>query len=243
VFHVYARVSTMEQAAEDRVSITEQVRRCRAVASMRGIAQKYELREYKDEGVSGSVPLYKRPAGKYMLERANKGDVICASKLDRIFRSASDALSTVERLKKKGIGLIICDMGVDPVAESPASSFFFGMLGLVAQFERERIHERITEGKVAKKARGGAIGGRTPFGFRKIGEGRSAVLVPDEREREHCFKALEVYDREPVTWRDISAEMEQAGMYGRDGKPYQQMAITRMIERAHEFRRAASAGA
>jgi len=241
MMHLYSRVSTLEQARPDRVSLTEQIARCRAVASMRGVSSKYDTKEYRDEGVSGSIPLYKRPAGKYMLERAGKGDTICASKLDRVFRSGMDALNTIERLKKKGIGLIICDMGIDPVADSPASNFFFGMLSLVAQFERERIHERITEGKIAKKAKGGAIGGRTPFGFKKIGQGREAILVPDERERTHCFKALEVYDREPVTWRDISAEMEQAGMLGRDGQPYGQMAITRMIERAHEFKKEARA--
>jgi len=60
------------------------------------------------------TPLYQRPEGQKMLAHVQKGDVIVASKLDRIFRSASDALSTIERWRRKGIDLVICDIGIEP---------------------------------------------------------------------------------------------------------------------------------
>ena len=56
----YGRVSTLDQARPDSASITEQLRRCRAVADMRGQNTKYDFANFVDRGVSGSVPLYHR---------------------------------------------------------------------------------------------------------------------------------------------------------------------------------------
>ena len=87
----YARVSSIEQAAEGNASIPEQLRKGKALASMRGVPGK-DVITFIDKGISGSVPLAFRPQGKEMLEAAQTGDVICASKMDRLFRSAIDAL-------------------------------------------------------------------------------------------------------------------------------------------------------
>lgn len=232
----YSRVSSLAQGKQDRCSIGEQQKRCRVIAQMREQVGKYQFAEFTDIGISGSVPLSQRPGGKALLAQAQQGDIICASKLDRIFRSASDALRSIERLKKQGIGLIICDIGLDPVADSPSASLFFGMLSLVAQFERERIAERISEGRAAKKARGGCIG-YVPFGYRKVGTGKASMLVLDEKEQEHISAARyfrnKLWQRPTGHWSryrmtDISEAMAKEGMLGRDGKPYSAMAVWRM---------------
>lgn len=102
-----------------------------------------------------------------------------ADKLDRAFRNAADALATAERLKARKIDLIVADMGSEPVTQNGVSRMFFGMLALVAEFERERIRERSAEGRAAKRQNGGHIGGSAPFGFRKVGTGRAARLELD----------------------------------------------------------------
>ncbi len=110
----YARTSTIEQGAESAVSIPEQLRKGRALASMRGIPGNNVI-TVTDKGVSGSTPLAFRPQGKEMMEAAQDGDVICASKMDRLFRSAIDALQTAEELKKRGVELVLLDIGIDAV--------------------------------------------------------------------------------------------------------------------------------
>ena len=45
-----------------------------------------------EEGVSGSVPVFDRPKGGELFAKLAKGDVVIAPKLDRLFRSALDAL-------------------------------------------------------------------------------------------------------------------------------------------------------
>src|SRR3954454_23683320 len=78
------------------------------------------------------------------------------------------AQDTAERLRARKVDLIVADMGSEPVTQNGVYRMFFGMLALVAEFERERIKERSAEGRAAKRLGGGHIGGSAPFGFRKI---------------------------------------------------------------------------
>ncbi len=94
----YVRVSTAEQAADDRSSLENQEKIIRGFAMAKGFSQ-FDTSVYSDPGVSASIPLRQRPAGKELLETAKAGDTIIASKLDRMFRSASDALSMLEVFK------------------------------------------------------------------------------------------------------------------------------------------------
>jgi DNA invertase Pin-like site-specific DNA recombinase len=61
------------------------------------------------ENVRGNPPSYnplaERPEGKRLRETARSGDVIITARLDRAFRSAADALGTLEELKDQGVGL------------------------------------------------------------------------------------------------------------------------------------------
>lgn len=231
MIHSYARVSTLNQSGPDKTSIAEQIAKCKAVAGLRGSIGKYDFMTHEDSGVSGSIPLVDRPAGKEMLDQLHPHDTVIASKMDRIFRSGVDALATVERFKKQKIGLILCDIGIEPVADSPVATMFFSMLAAFAQFERERICERIAEGKKAKAARGGLSGGPVPFGFTKVGEGSKAVLVRNEIEEEH-IRAAKYYATHAKRKRrptQISRLMADEGMLGRDGKPYHRATIFKMI--------------
>jgi putative DNA-invertase from lambdoid prophage Rac len=53
--------------------------------------------------VSGSVPVADRPKGGALFAALRKGDVVIAPKLDRLFRSALDALTVVEDMRKRGV--------------------------------------------------------------------------------------------------------------------------------------------
>jgi len=91
--------------------------------------------------------------------------VIVASKLDRMFRSARDALNQAEDLHKQGVDIVLMDVSTDPVMSSACGKLFFSMLASFAEFERMRIRERIAEGKTGKRACGGHAGGEAPCGW------------------------------------------------------------------------------
>jgi putative DNA-invertase from lambdoid prophage Rac len=237
VIYAYARTSTIKQAGPDKTTIEEQLAKCKAVAGLRGSVGKYDFQPFTDAGVSGSIPLSERPSGKELLTQVKPGDIIIAAKLDRMFRSAADACVMIERFKKQKIGLILIDLGTEPVAESAIANVVFTVMSAFAQLERERIRERVIEGKRAKAAKGGLAGGPVPLGFSKIGEGPKAILVRNEAEAEH-IRAARYHARNVKLRRRrgafapsalISRLLAEEGMLGRDGKPYHRATIWKMI--------------
>ena len=53
------------------------------------------------------------PEGKALLAILKPGDVIITPKLDRMFRSALNALRVLEGLKQQGVSLHMIDLGGD----------------------------------------------------------------------------------------------------------------------------------
>jgi putative DNA-invertase from lambdoid prophage Rac len=172
----YCRVSTMKQAAEGE-SLDVQRRQIEGYALMHGLAVDEVVVE---EGVSGSVPVEERPVGGPLFAKLQRGDIVIAAKLDRLFRSALDALKVVESLKTRGVKLHLLDLGGD-IAGNGLSKLFLTIAAAFAEAERDRIRERIGQVKADQKARGRYLGGKIPFGFRR---GESGELVPHEGEQE-----------------------------------------------------------
>jgi DNA invertase Pin-like site-specific DNA recombinase len=170
----YARVSTAEQGA-DGSSLDTQSQQINGYAMMKG----WKVAEiFIERGVSGSTPLADRPEGKRLLEALHKGDAIVTPKLDRMFRSAADALVTLEAVKEQGVGLHMIDLGGDVVGNG-ISKLVFTILSAVAENERDRIRERIRDVKRHLARQGVYGGGKRPFGFDVVDD----RLVPNSEEQ------------------------------------------------------------
>jgi putative DNA-invertase from lambdoid prophage Rac len=172
----YVRVSTARQANEGE-SLEVQRRQIEGYALMHALTLAGVLVE---EGVSGSVPVEDRPVGGQLFAKLQRGDIVIAAKLDRLFRSALDALKVVESLKTRGVKLHLLDLGGD-IAGNGLSKLFLTIAAAFAEAERDRIRERIGQVKADQKARGRYLGGKVPFGFRL---GNDGDLVPHEAEQE-----------------------------------------------------------
>lgn len=177
----YARVSTDIQT-ESGLSLSEQEIKIRARCTEMG----WPLEAvFVDAGVSGATPLGKRPQGAPLLAALRPGDRVIAARMDRVFRSSLDALQTIENFKRRGVGLLLLDLGGD-VTDDGISRLILTILASVAQFERHLIAERIKDAKRNLRRAGLHQGGSVPFGYR-LGEalerGRARVLVPDPAEQ------------------------------------------------------------
>jgi putative DNA-invertase from lambdoid prophage Rac len=172
----YARVSTARQASEGE-SLEVQQRQIEGYAHMHALTLAGVLVE---EGVSGSVPVEERPLGGPLFAKLQRGDIVIAAKLDRLFRSALDALKVVESLKTRGVKLHLLDLGGD-IAGNGLSKLFLTIAAAFAEAERDRIRERIGQVKADQKARGRYLGGKVPFGSRR---GDDGALIPHAGEQE-----------------------------------------------------------
>ena len=192
----------------------------------------FDTATFSDPGVSASIALRDRPAGKQLLEAAKKGDTIFASKFDRLFRSARDALNMAEIFKEKGIHLVLFNFGTEPVNGNGIGEFFFTIIAAVAQLERTLIRERMMDGKKAKIAKGGHAGGKTPYGYRKIGHGRDAMLEEDEAEQK-VLAQIRAWKQEHefLGATATASALAEMGLMARNGKPFHKMQAQRLIER------------
>ena len=117
--------------------------------------------------MSAGIPFAERPEGGKLWAELRKGDTLVAAKLDRMFRSAADCLAVVEAFKARGVSLFLLDLngGADDVSGNGIARLFLTIVAAFAEFERDRIGERIRATKRQQKARGEYLGGRPPFGF------------------------------------------------------------------------------
>jgi DNA invertase Pin-like site-specific DNA recombinase len=172
----YCRVSTNQQANEGE-SLEVQRRHLEGWVHMHG-KQLDEV--FVERGVSGSVPVAERPEGGRLWAQLQRGDTLIAAKLDRLFRSALDALQVVEQLKAKGVSLILLDLGGD-ISGNGLSKLFLTIAAAFAEAERDRIRERVAQVKQDQRQRGRYLGGRPPYGFR-VGQDGGLEPVPAQQE-------------------------------------------------------------
>lgn len=174
----YIRASTDRQD----LSLDAQQAQLRGYAMMQRWPQIDEF--VADRGVSGSVPLANRPAGGPLFSRLIGGDVIVATKLDRLFRSASDALTIMESWRKSQIALHLLDLGGD-VTSDGVGRLIFKIIAAVAEWERERIVERIKDARHQLAQDQRYLGGAVPFGYRVAdGDDGKLYLVSDDAEQD-----------------------------------------------------------
>ena len=178
----YARVSTQEQA-DPGTSLDTQRDRTRAYVD----AQGWELvAEYVDEGVSGAAD--RRPDLDRLMGECRDGnvDVIVVAKLDRFTRSSRHLANAMAELEDLGVGFASLAESVDSTTAS--GRMFRTLLGAFAEFERERITERMMEGHRRIIEAGGWTGGPPPFGYRAVSSGTMKKLAlyrgPPRRSQE-----------------------------------------------------------
>ncbi|MGJ0491027.1 recombinase family protein [Methylobacter sp.] len=139
----YARTSTTEQIAGLEAQLTElEATQCQKI--------------FQEQVSSVAV----RAQLEAALEFAREGDVLVATKLDRLARSVADLMTIIQTLEKKQAGLRILNLGMD--TQTPTGKLMLTVLGGVAQFEREIMLERQREG-VAKAKAASKYKGRKPL--------------------------------------------------------------------------------
>ncbi|WP_406854385.1 recombinase family protein [Alsobacter sp. KACC 23698] len=160
---------------------------------------------FVERGVSGSKPLIERAAGGELLAILRAGDVVITPKLDRMFRSANDALRNLEHLARLGVHLHMIDLGSD-VTVNGIAKLVFTILSAVAEAERDRIRERVSTAKADQKSRKRYLGGSVPFGYSVA----AGALIENPAEQE-AIRAMAEAREAGKSLRAISADIALIG--------------------------------
>ena len=142
-----------------------------------------------------------RPKLDELLSVLREGDTVIVTKLDRIARSTRDGLDIIDELLGKGVSINILNMG--KFDNSPSGRLMRTIFFAFAEFERDMIVERTSEGKEIRRAdpnwREGRKAIETPDFQKFPKKQKDGLLTVDE-----CCNALNISRR---TWYNRVAEV------------------------------------
>lgn len=181
---IYIRVSTKKQV--EGYSLDAQKERLEKLCETNGYII-YKI--YADEGKSAKNT--KRQAYQEMMEdmKAGKFDKIVVTKLDRISRSLIDLEELIKELQNYNCSFETASEKID--LDSSIGVMFVRLLGIFAQFERERITERVNDTFEEMIAQCKPITGMQPFGYKN----ENGFVVIDKEKEEIVKDIYNTYEK------------------------------------------------
>ena len=169
----YIRVSTNEQETR------QQDEACFRYAEFKATSDEsfVSLETYEDTAVSGTIAFAKRPGAGRLLQAVQRGEIghIIVAKLDRLGRNAEDILRVVRLCEQHNTVIHFTDLGGDIITTGgSAGKMIVSVMAAFAEFERNRIQERITERMASKRAQctipgsWGELCGTVPYGWKAV---------------------------------------------------------------------------
>ena len=148
---IYLRTSTTGQHTENQRLELERI------AERRGWTV---IEVYEDFGISGSKGRTQRPALDQMLKDASRRrfDVAMAWSIDRVGRSLTDLLGTIQHLEAVGVDLYLDQQNIDTT--TPTGRLLFQITGAFSEYERSIIRSRVNAGLARARAQGKRLGRR-----------------------------------------------------------------------------------
>lgn len=158
--YFYSRVSTVGQNVS------------RQIANFKCFPEFNTDNLYIDK-VQGNIPFLERPEALKLFDTATDSDLkdvtIVVDSIDRLGRNLVDILNTIERLTNNGINLKSLKEGFETLIDgkkNPIAMVVISVMGSIAEMERNRIKDRVSEGIKLAQAKG-------KFKGRKIGSTQS----------------------------------------------------------------------
>jgi len=148
---IYTRISTLDQ------TIDNQLIELRDHCSKMG----WEVvKEYADEGLSGTLSRDKRPALNSLIKDAyrKRFDSVVCWDISRIGRSMKELILFLSDMKDRGIGICSVCQGFD--TSTSMGEIMFQFVGILSSWEREMIRERTLAGLERAKSQGKTLGRR-----------------------------------------------------------------------------------
>jgi site-specific DNA recombinase len=229
--HIYARVSSEEQAAAGRTSIDEQIRYCERALAGTDIPI---VDRWRDEGFTGVSRLSERPVGRQLSAAVKPGEIVVIYRLDRFSRDTMLGLADIAELRQRGVGLFIAadHRWIPPAGGEldPLSVFNLHQGIVLAQLERDMLVARTKAGRRALLERGYWPWGVAPYGWKREHDGHGYKLVPDEYEQKVLAIMRRCHQR-GLFASNITEVLNKAGFHNRRGEPFEYSGVLGLLNR------------
>jgi putative DNA-invertase from lambdoid prophage Rac len=178
---------------------------------------------FTDQGVSGSIRFASRPEGFKVNLALERGDVLIISKLDRGFRNAGDFLNVMKDLRQREVALRMLDMDLD--TSTPMGAMQASILAVFAEFERDRLRERLAESLKQRRAEGRPTCGTPPYGFKIVGPRGDKRYVTDAFTRNIGSHVVRWVDELGMTFEQVYFHMLKEKIKNKKNKEWCEYSI------------------
>jgi site-specific DNA recombinase len=215
----YIRVSTDEQADKGN-SLSEQQERLSAYCKAMGWPEPIF---YIDDGYSAKN--LNRPAIQRLLKdvQQRKIDVILTAKLDRFCRNLLDLLQTVEMLDEYKCNFVSASESFD--TSTAVGRMVLQLLGVFAEFERERISERVKDNMLSIAKHTNKAITQPCYGY-DIVDGQYVI---NEQEAEYVRLMFDLAEQ-GHGHRMIAKILNERGAKTKRGKMWDQVNVKRLMQ-------------
>jgi len=174
----YARVSGDDRGKDGR-NLTGQLDMCREYALQQGWIIVDELAE-DDRGASGASFELPQLDKVRLMARNGEFDVLVVREIDRLSRKLAKQLVVEEELNRMGVQIAYVLADYDDTPEGRLSKH---IRATIAEFEREKIMERMIRGRLSKVRAGHVLIHSTPpYGYKATKKDGRSTLTPYEPE-------------------------------------------------------------
>lgn len=210
---IYARVSSARQA-EDGLPIASQVEQCRRKAEALGAQV---VREFLDEGISGRTAQGRPEFMKAIAfcQEFKVGYFIVWNSA-RFARNKIEAAQFKRLLRARGVNVAYVSNNIDPATDEGWLSE--SVMEMMDEFYSRSLSKDTRRSMIKNAADGFFNGGRVPYGYRVVQEGRRRRLAIDELEAPLIRRIFKTYAHEGVGFREIAVRLNQDGFTKRGEK-------------------------
>jgi len=219
---IYTRQSVEKK---DSISIDYQIEQCK----QKLLTDDYAV--YTDKGYSGKNT--NRPDFEKLTDDIKKHKItrIIVYKLDRISRSILDFANMLDMFKEYHIELTICVEQFD--TSTPMGKTMLNMIMVFAELERETIQQRVTANYYERGRLGMYMGGRAPYGFKKIEtslNGKKTYTFEEVPEQVEVLKSIyEMYTEPNTSLGTISRYLNKKGIRAAEGGNWDTCKLSRIM--------------
>ena len=154
----YIRVSSRE-AAEKGFSLTHQREAIEDYIKSQGWMC---VNIYEDAGISGGSMEGRKALQRLLMDAKSRNfDIVVVHSIDRFGRDTRNLLNNIEILKVAGVEFNEIKQNLN--TSTKMGNVMIGMMGVIAQMERDTIRDRSFDNRVAKGKKGQIVAGRPPF--------------------------------------------------------------------------------
>jgi len=219
----YIRVST-EYQAESKHGLDAQTYAIENYSTKNNVDI---LEIFRDEALSGSLSLEKRPGMLNAINALSKGDLLVVAKRDRLGRDALVMAMIEAAVKRKG-AKIISLAGEGTENDDPTGMLMRRMIDAFSEYERLIIGLRVSAALQAKKKKNERVG-YIPYGFELCDNG--IHLTQNHTERKLLNEMTELR-KTGISIRGIAKYLNERNLLNRNGSKWNHSSILRVcIER------------